>query len=174
MTTGTAGERARRTRVIVGVSGSVSSLAAVHRAVQEATRRQACGQQVELVPVAAWLPSDEPLRPLSELAHAARRRLDVVVEQACGGRPVGLPVSPLVVQAEAGPALVAVADRPGDLLVVGAGRPGRVSPQRPGSVTRYCRAHAGCEVLAVSATDLLLIELEHAVHGWAGPAAAAR
>ncbi|WP_329561690.1 universal stress protein [Kitasatospora sp. NBC_01266] len=152
-------------RVIVGVSGSVSSLAAVHRAVREAQRRGA-----ELVPVAAWLPDDEPLRPLSELAHAARRRLDVIFDQAFGGYPAGLLLSPLVLRAEAGPALVAVADRPGDLLVVGAGRPGRVSRLRHGSVARYCRAHARCEVLVVPAADLLA-DLEHAVHGWAGPAA---
>ncbi|GAB2728388.1 universal stress protein [Kitasatospora kifunensis] len=155
-------------RVIVGVSGSVSSLAAVHRAVREAQYRDA-----ELVPVAAWLPSDELLRPLSELEHAARRRLDVIFEQAFGGYPAGLLLRPRVVRAEAGPALLAAADRPDDLLVVGAGRPGRPPAGGPftlrhGSVARYCHAHARCEVLVVPASDLLA-DLEHAVHGWSWP-----
>lgn len=150
-------------RVIVGVSGSVSSLAAVHRAVREARYRDA-----ELVPVAAWLPTDDPLRPLSELEHAARRRLDVIFEQAFGGYPAGVLLRPRVVRAEAGAALVAAADRPDDLLVVGAGRPGRVARLRHGSVARYCHAHARCEVLVVPASDLLA-DLEHAVHGWSWP-----
>ncbi|WP_327070314.1 universal stress protein [Kitasatospora sp. NBC_01302] len=155
-------------RVIVGVSGSVSSLAAVHRAAWEAVHRDA-----ELVPVAAWLPTDDPLRPLSEIEHAARRRLDVIFEQAFGGYPAGLLLRPRVVRAEAGAALVAAADRPDDLLVVGAGRPGRVARLRHGSVARHCHAHAHCAVLVVPASDLLAGP-EHAVHGsrlpWSWPA----
>jgi nucleotide-binding universal stress UspA family protein len=137
-------------RVIVGVGSSLSALAAVRRAVQEAAQRDAV-----LVPVAAWQPDDDPLRPLSELEHAARRRLDTVFEQVFGGYPSGLLLHPEVVRAEPGRALVAAADRPDDLLVVGAGRPGRMSRLRHGSVARHCRAHAGCPVLVVPASDLL-------------------
>ncbi len=137
-------------RVIVGVSGSVGSLAAVYRAVDEARRRDAV-----LVPVAAWLPAEDSLRPLSELEHAARRRLDLVFEQAFGGYPAGLLIHPQVVRAEAGRALVAAADRPTDLLVVGESRQGRLGVLRHGSVTRYCRSHAGCPVVVVPASELL-------------------
>ncbi|MFI9330236.1 universal stress protein [Kitasatospora sp. NPDC052868] len=62
------------TRVIVGLNGSLSSLAALYRAVDEAARRSAA-----LVPLTAWEPSErDGLRPLSELEHAARRRLDTI------------------------------------------------------------------------------------------------
>ncbi|GAA1990264.1 universal stress protein [Kitasatospora viridis] len=132
-------------RVVVGVGSSLSALAAVHRAVREARMRHAV-----LVPVVAWQPGDEPLRPLSELAHAARQRLDTAFEQAFGGWPDDLLLHPEVVRADPGQALVAAADRPSDLLVVGAGRPGRAA-----SVARYCRARAGCPVLVVPAGDLL-------------------
>jgi nucleotide-binding universal stress UspA family protein len=141
---------AGRVRVIVGVGSSLSALAAVRRAVREAEQRDAL-----LVPVAAWQPEDDPLRPLSELEHAARRRLDTGFEQVFGGYPSGLLLRPEVVRAEPGQALVAAADRSSDLLVVGAGRPGRVARLRHGSVTRYCRAHAACPVLVVPAGDLL-------------------
>ncbi|MDH6137576.1 nucleotide-binding universal stress UspA family protein [Kitasatospora sp. MAA4] len=138
-------------RVIVGVNGSLSSLAAVYRAVEEASRRDAT-----LVPVIAWSSTDDDrLRPLSELEHTARRRLDTVFEQAFGGYPHDVVIRPLVVRADAGHALVATADRPTDLLVVGSGRHGRLRHALHGSVTRYCRAHAVCEVLVISPSVLL-------------------
>lgn len=125
-------------RVIVGVDGSHSSPGVVRRAVHEARRRDAL-----LVPVIAWTASDgDDLRPLPELEHAARRRLDTAFELAFDGFPEGVRVHPLVLRAEAGQALVATADRRDDLLVVGSGR-------RGGPVTRHCWDQAVCEVLIV-------------------------
>ncbi|MGE7436059.1 universal stress protein [Kitasatospora sp. NPDC001175] len=138
-------------RVVVGVNGSLSSLAAVHRAVEEAARRSAV-----LVPVTAWSHADaERLRPLSELEHSAHRMMDTVFEQAFGGYPSDLVIRPVVVRADPGPALVAAADRPTDLLVLGSSRGGRLQHVIHGSVTRHCRSHAGCEVLVVSPSELL-------------------
>ncbi|GAA4991132.1 universal stress protein [Kitasatospora paranensis] len=138
-------------RVVVGVNGSLSSLAAVYRAVDEAGRRGAT-----LVPVIAWSDADDRgLRPASELEHAASRRLDTVFEQAFGGYPNDLVIRPLVVRSDPGRALVAAADRPTDLLVVGSGRHGRLHHALHGSVPRHCRAHAACEVLVVSPSALL-------------------
>lgn len=138
-------------RVVVGVNGSLSSLAAVHRAAEEAGQRTAV-----LVPVLAWSDTDrdEP-RPLSELEHAARKRLDAVFEQAFGGYPSDIVIRPLVVRGEPGRALVAAADRPSDLLVRGSGHHGRLRHALHGSVARRCRAHAICDVLVVSPSDLL-------------------
>ncbi|MFC1413250.1 universal stress protein [Streptacidiphilus sp. N1-12] len=138
-------------RVVVGVDGSLSSLAAVRRAAVEARRRDAV-----LVPVIAWMACDgDSLRPLSELEFAARVRLDSVVELAFDGVPRGLRIHPRVVRSEAGRALVAMADRPSDLLVVGSGGHGGPQGLLHGSVARYCWARADCEVLVVPATGAL-------------------
>ncbi|MER5864962.1 universal stress protein [Kitasatospora sp. NPDC002040] len=141
----------RGTRVIVGVSGTLSGLAALYRAVDEARERNAL-----LVPLVAWEPSQsDGLRPLSELEHAASRRMDTAFEQTFAGYPEGIRIHPVVVRGDAGPALVAAADRPDDLLVVGAGGHRRLQHVLHGSVTRHCKAHARCRVVVASPSRLL-------------------
>ncbi|MFI2611784.1 universal stress protein [Kitasatospora sp. NPDC018619] len=139
------------TRVIVGLSGSLSSLAALYHAVGEAARQQAV-----LVPVAAWSSHGrDGLRPPTEPEHAARRRLDVAFEQAYGGYPSDLVIHPLVVHGEPGPALVGAVTGPQDLLVLGAATRRRLDRLRHGSVARHCRHRAGCRVVEVSPSALL-------------------
>ncbi|GAA1926623.1 universal stress protein [Streptantibioticus ferralitis] len=146
------------TRVIVGVGGTLSSLAALHRAVGEARRRDAL-----LVPVHAWAPVGgeavyrrSPCPPLlKEWENAAGKRLDTAFEQAFGGYPEGLRIHAKVVRGDVGEALVQTADRPDDLLVVGTGRRGRLRRLFHGSVSRYCLARATCSVLAVPPSELL-------------------
>ena len=133
-------------RVIVGVDGSPSSPAVVQRAAHEARKRDAL-----LIPVLAWTARDGVgPRPLPAPEQAARARLDTVLGLAFDGFPEGIRIRPLVLRAEPGGALVATADRRGDLLVVGSGR--HAGPPRgvPGSVTGHCWAHAVCEVLIVA------------------------
>lgn len=150
------------TRVIVGVSGSLSNLAALHRAVEEARQRDAL-----LVPVLAWAPPggdayyrQSPCPPLLERSRqAAHRRLDGAFDQAFGGYPDDLRIRPIVVRGETGPVLVDTADHPDDLLIIGTGKR-RTGPwQRllggSGAVARYCLAHAGCPVTAVPPSELL-------------------
>ncbi|WP_327074537.1 universal stress protein [Kitasatospora purpeofusca] len=140
-------------RVIVGLNGSLGSLAALYRAVAEAARREAV-----LVPVAAWSPADGDRRgprPLSELEHAARRRIDTAFEQAFGGYPADLVIHPLTIRGQAGAALVSAVTGPDDRLVIGTGRHGRLDRLLHGSVLGHCRAHAPCPVIAVSASELL-------------------
>ncbi|MDF3291666.1 universal stress protein [Streptomyces silvisoli] len=145
-------------RVIVGVSGTLSSLAALHRAVDEARRRDAL-----LVPVLAWAPVGgevayrrSPCPPLlREWENAACKRLDTAFAQAFGGYPEGMRIHGRVVRGDAGQALVHFADRPDDLLVVGTGRRGRLRRLFHGAVSRYCLAHAKCTVLAVPPSELL-------------------
>ncbi|MEU9073714.1 universal stress protein [Kitasatospora sp. NPDC004745] len=148
-------------RVIVGVSGSLHSLTALHRAAEEARARQAV-----LVPVFAWTPVGgernyraQPCPPLLRAwEEAARTRLDRALDQAFGGLPVGVRVEPLVLRGEAGPTLTALADRPDDLLVISTGRQGaaRGTLRRllRGSVTRHCLSRARCSVLAVPPSTL--------------------
>ncbi|MFB7669277.1 universal stress protein [Kitasatospora sp. NPDC056138] len=144
-------------RVIVGVSGSLNSLTALHRAVDEARTRGAV-----LVPVLAWAPVGgefnyraRPCPPLLRTWEAAaRKRLDRAFQDAFGGFPVGVRVEPLVVRGEAGPVLAQVADRPDDLLVVSTGRQGGLRRLLHGSVSRYCLARATCPVVAVPPSTL--------------------
>ena len=60
----------------------------------------------------------------------------------------------MVVRADPGAALVEMASSADDLLVVGAGRHGRLARMRHGRVSRYCLAHARSPVLAVPPPDL--------------------
>ncbi|MEZ0070639.1 nucleotide-binding universal stress UspA family protein [Streptacidiphilus sp. MAP12-20] len=141
-------------RVVVGVNGSASSLVALRRAVDEARSRDAV-----LVPVLVWHPvggemayRSHPCPPLlKQWEQAACDRLDAAFAEALGGYPADLRTRPLVVRAERpGPALVEIADQPGDLLVVSTGRQGRLARLFHGAVSRYCLAHAVGAVLAVA------------------------
>ncbi|WP_225447760.1 universal stress protein [Streptacidiphilus sp. P02-A3a] len=139
-------------RVVVGVSGSLGSLAALRRAVDEARRSQRL-----LLPLLAWTPpggeGSYRRAPCPQLAKVwedtAVERLLTAFEEGLGGRPTDLPVQPMVVRAEAGYALCDVADRPADLLVVGTGRRGALTRLAHAGVSRYVLAHAVCPVLAV-------------------------
>jgi nucleotide-binding universal stress UspA family protein len=145
-------------RVVVGVSGSLRSLAALHRAVDEARRRDA-----ELVAVLAWTPPGgesayrrSPCPSLLTMCEeAAAERLSQAFRDAFGGRPPGVRLRLVTARGEAGNALSALADRPDDLLVVGAGRRGGMRRLFHGGVGRRCVAHARCAVLAVPPPDLM-------------------
>ncbi len=164
-------------RVVVGVSGTLSSLTALHRAADEARRRDAL-----LVPVLAWEPPGgedfyrrSPCPPLlAETEHRAVLRLDTALEQAFGGFPPGLSTRAAVVRGPAGPALVAEACEPGDLLVLSAGRRTRLRVLLPAPVPRHCLRHATCPVYVVPPSDLLAHlgrgTLRRAVRGGVSPA----
>ncbi len=141
-------------RVVVGVSGSVANLAALHRAVDVARDAHA-----PLVAVAAWVPVGGELAyrraPCPLLLRlwetAARDRLRAAFADAFGGPPVDVGIEMLLVRGPAGPALTTVAGRVGDVLVVGAGQ--RLPWLR--GVTRYCRRHARCPVLTVEPPTMI-------------------
>ena len=50
---------------------------------------------------------------------------------------------------------IASALRPDDLLVISTGRQGRLTRMFHGGVSRYCLAHARCDVLAVPPSELM-------------------
>ena len=141
-------------RVVVGVDGSVGSLAALRRAVREARLRDA-----PLLSVLAWVPPGGngtggrrvpcPPELLAEWRKDARRRLRAAWEQAVGGVPADLVGELLTLRGPAGAVLVDLAGQPDVLLVVGAGRPAPWRVLGAGSVTRYCVANARCGVLTV-------------------------
>jgi len=146
-------------RVVVGVNGSISSLAALRRAVAEASRGGGA-----LLAVLTWTPVGgeinyrrAPCPPLLRLwEQQARERMRTCFDEVFGGVPTGVRVDTLVVRAERpGQVLVALADRSDDLLVVGAGARGWLVRLRHGAVSRYCLAHADCAVLAVPPPGML-------------------
>lgn len=145
-------------RVVVGVSGSPGSLTALRRAVDEARCRGA-----ELWPVLAWEPPGGDLAArrsqtatvlLPEWEWLARERLLRALCAVFGGPDTGVPGQALVARGAPGPALVRIADRPQDVLVVGTGGRGRLRRSLWPSAARYCLARSGCPVLAVPPSPL--------------------
>lgn len=154
-------------RVVVGVSMSPSSVAALRRGLQEAWRSGRV-----LVPVHTWEPPEgevvyarAPLPPLVALwQQRAEQRLAAVLADVLGvdRRPgpgalealslgvTGLRVEPLVVRAPAWHALPQLAAEPEDLLVLGGGGRGQLSGLLRGSVRRRVLARAVCPVLTVA------------------------
>ncbi|WP_327691894.1 MULTISPECIES: universal stress protein [unclassified Streptomyces] len=145
-------------RVVVGVSGSLGSLAALCRAADEARRRGA-----ELWPVLAWEPPGGDLAArrspaasylVEEWERLARERLVAALRDVFGSTGTGLAKRALIARGAPGRALVEIAGREDDLLVVGAGCRGRLQRALWPSVGRYCLAHASCPVLAVPPSPL--------------------
>ena len=145
-------------RVVVGVSGSLGNLAAVHAAAGQARLHA-----VMLVAVLAWRPVGgelayhrAPCAPLLQLwREQAHDTLRTALADALTASAHDLVLDPVIVRGDAGPALVTLAARPTDLLVVGAGRPGHLTRLHHGAVSRYCLAHAHCPVLAVPPPELI-------------------
>ncbi|WP_042411662.1 universal stress protein [Streptacidiphilus carbonis] len=141
-----------RGRIVVGVSGSLASLAALRHAVA-----QARATNRPLVAVLAWIPPGgevgyraAPCPPLAQVwRECAHERLRTAFEQALGVLPTDLAIQPVVIRGPSGPALCETADRAEDLLVIGAGRRGPLARTLHGHVSRYALAHARCPVLAI-------------------------
>ncbi|GAA1261204.1 universal stress protein [Kitasatospora nipponensis] len=162
-------ERATR-RIVVGVGGSLGSLAALHMAVDEARRTSS-----EVLAVLAWLPQGgehgyrlAPCPPLlASWRESAVARLREALDEAFGGAPAGVRLSAVVVRGDTGPALVRLADRADDLLVVGAGSGGVLRRVLRPSVTRHCVEHARCPVVAVPRPTLQReLEALHRRNSW--------
>ncbi|MET9544374.1 universal stress protein [Streptomyces sp. NPDC006627] len=137
-------------RVVVGVSGSPASLAALRVAAEEARRARRV-----LVAVIAWEPPEgETLylrHPDREWARhwwaVARTRLDRAFDEVFGGAPPGVRTERRVIRAHPDRALSELAARPDDLLVLGT-RPGR---NRPSRTHRRVRSRTTCPILTVPA-----------------------
>jgi nucleotide-binding universal stress UspA family protein len=149
--------------VIVGTSGSPGSLQALCYADGLARAHGSA-----LIPVLAWeLPGGdhtERVQPSGELRQewqtlACRQLRDALI--AVWGMVPGDPlVQPHLERGPAGWVLVSLAHRPGDVLVVGAGRRGALARMVFSKVSRYCLAHAQCPVLAIP-PPALARELRH-------------
>jgi nucleotide-binding universal stress UspA family protein len=139
-------------RLVVGTGGSPGSLPALRYA-----RDLARSNDVPLLAAIAWIPPGGDLAerrcPSPALrrawADAAGDRLKAALDAAWGSVPPDLDLQLVVIRGETGPALVHLANCGDGLLIVGAGRPGRLSRMWHGKVARYCLSHARCPVVAV-------------------------
>ena len=151
----------RGRRVIVGVSGSIASLAALRFGLNEVEESGGV-----LYAVLAWSPpgGEATARcgmppPLVEVWTAmATERLTTAFDEAVGGVPSDIDVRLEVRRGEAGPVLTGAADDARDLLVLGGTR--QMSAPRPswwppaGRVRRHCQRHARCPLVFAPPPDL--------------------
>lgn len=155
-------------RVIVGTSGSPGSLRALRYG--EIT---AWAHDAVLIPVMAWEPPGgnhaDMIQPSSDLREEWRQlacqRLAAALTAVWGEVPADPRVQPHVERGPAGWVLVSLADRPDDLLVVGAGRRGALAQVAFWRVSRHCLARARCPVLAVPPAPAAR-ELGHGRFAW--------
>ncbi len=138
----------RQRRVIVGVDDSLTGWAALRVAVAQTEHAQAQLYAVRVLPVANH-PAMAGLH--EDLVAASYAVVADAFGHALGGPPRSAPTLVAVVDGPIGPALVQLADRPDDLLVLGARRRRRMLGHQPG---RYCIARANCPVLVVPAPEL--------------------
>ncbi|WP_327582294.1 universal stress protein [Nonomuraea sp. NBC_00507] len=133
-------------RVLVALDGSLASLAALRYAVDEARRREACLHAIRVLPGAGALPG---LDDGDEFFSLLRKGAWISFREALGYVPTDVEVSVLVARGEPGPALVDLADREDDLLVLGRGDVGLLGRWRGTATSCYCVAHGRCPVLIV-------------------------
>lgn len=91
---------------------------------------------------------------VEEWDRLARERLLKALYDVFGSTDTGVAGQAHVVRGAPGPALVRTAGGEDDILVVGAGRRGRLHRALWPSVSRYCLARATCPVLAVPPSPL--------------------
>jgi nucleotide-binding universal stress UspA family protein len=144
-------------RVIVGVSGSLANLAALHVAMTQARLWQRRLLAVNVCPPVTGNDLD--------VQHAREERAVGVLVQALrdgfGELPTDVDIDLRIAMGEPAACLVAIARRPGDLLVIGESRAGLRRLRRP-SISRYCRDHA--QQLIVVPRPFLLEELGQLRH----------
>jgi nucleotide-binding universal stress UspA family protein len=145
-------DRARR--IVVGVDGSVGSLAALRWAVREAAETGG-----EVYPVLAYdnglawtdLGSESEPVILERAASRARETLDDMLE-AIGGDGATVVLHPMVVDGPPARVLVDLG-RDADLLVVGTRGRGGFAGLLLGSVSQRCAEQAHCPVVVVPPPD---------------------
>ena len=141
-------------RIIVGVSGSLRNLAAVHAAAQLAADANA-----HLIAIMTWLPpgGEQVARrsPCPLLDEVSRQQTSSALAGALVGVPAHICLTAKVLRGQPGQRLVEYANRPTDTLVVGAGRSDPVHRVFHCYVTRHCVRHATCPVLTVPEPSLV-------------------
>ncbi len=149
-------------RVVVGIDDSPAGLAALRWALQ---RSESSG--APLVAVRSWglgLPRHggrrrrHLARPRvvlyfggSEQRDASAKLVRQSLRTVSGGMPRGVKVTVQTPEGDPGAALTGVANRPGDLIVVGGEHAAGHGLRRHGWVSGYCLKYAHCPVVVVPA-----------------------
>jgi len=136
-------------RIVVGVDGSESSIAALRWALEEAQLR---GDSIEVIsawtyPIVAVPGAVVPLEPLADQGADALAHLQHAID-TCGADRSGLTVNPIVQEGDAARVLLEAA-KDADLLVVGARGHGAIAGFLLGSVTQHVTRHAPCPVAVI-------------------------
>ncbi len=147
-------------KIVVGVDGTEASLAALRFAADEARLRGASLEVVHawIMPVFESVPDPflvewsgpidaDPEATIEAMRHAARTVVDEAIAKLGDGAR-GLEIERSVVEDRPERALVEAAND-AELLVVGAGKHGRLHDLVMGSVSHYCVQHATCPVEVV-------------------------
>ncbi|WP_432190522.1 universal stress protein [Streptomyces sp. Tue6028] len=143
-------------RIVVGVSGSLNSLAALQWAGVEA---RLTGRR--LLAVLAWRFQETGPRPgtnrspLKGTRTAAMHLLKDTLSDVFAATDDDVHIDGLAISGTAGRTLVQIANRDTDLLVIGRGHRSRLHRLRS-PVVHYCLTHATCPVLTVPPPPLQL------------------
>jgi nucleotide-binding universal stress UspA family protein len=142
------GATTARRRIVVGVDGSESSLAALRWAVRQA---ELTGAPLEVVSAWEWPVSysgwETPPPPDYEPADEARRQLDKAVSAVLTPRDA-IEVRRSVIEGHAAPVLEALS-KTADLVVVGSHGHGEFAGMLLGSVSEHCVTHCHCPVAVI-------------------------
>jgi len=137
-------------RIVVGIDGSPSSLAALEWAANQA---ELTGATLDVLMTWEWpysygwsmIPTDY------DPAHDSEKLLDEVLDPLRKARP-GLSIQPTVLEGHPAPLLVKLSSG-ADLLVVGSRGHGEFAGMLLGSVSEHCVTNAHCPVLVVRERD---------------------
>lgn len=144
----------KKGRVFVGLDGSLSSMEAVRRGLQEARMR---GAELHAVYVRSNSTHRgygfgmvvEPPRSPELLDRDADYSIKKWLQEGLGNIPTDIPVNRLVAVGDPGQSLVMLAFRRDDLIVLGASRRGRVRRLFANRTSKYCIDCASCPVIVV-------------------------
>jgi nucleotide-binding universal stress UspA family protein len=137
-------------KIVVGVDGSPGSRAALRWAHHEAQLRTATLEVVTVwqFPMMTSLPAFGAMPPPEDLSGDAERMLLQTLSEEGVTSSHDVPVTTVVAEGAAAPALIeAAADA--DLLVIGSRGHGGFTGLLLGSVSQQCVSHASCPVVVV-------------------------
>jgi nucleotide-binding universal stress UspA family protein len=138
-------------RIVVGVDGSQSSLAALRWAMRQA---ELTGAPLEIVSAWEWPVSylgwGTPVPPDYDPADEARRQLDKAVSAVLTPRDA-IEVRRSVIEGHPAPVLEALS-KTADLVVIGSHGHGEFAGMLLGSVSEHCITRCRCSVVVIRGT----------------------